>query len=84
MYEVRFAASAAREFRKLPPDVRRRLAPAIDALAAAPRPPGVKKLAGASDLYRIRVGDYRVVYEVSDAALLVLVVRVRHRSGACS
>jgi mRNA interferase RelE/StbE len=51
---------------------------AIDALADAPRPPGVVKLAGRDD-YRVRVGDYRIVYAVDDAERLVLVARIAHR-----
>lgn len=76
---MEFAPSAARTLRGLAPDVRRRLAPRIEALAEQPRPPGVEKLAGADDLYRVRVGDYRIVYAIKDEVLLVLVVRVGHR-----
>lgn len=55
-----------------------RLKPAIDALAHEPRPPGAKKLKG--DLrYRIRVGDYRIIYEIRDAILVVLVIKIGHR-----
>jgi mRNA interferase RelE/StbE len=52
---------------------------AIDKLPDNPRPSGCRKLKGA-DVYRIRVGDYRVVYEIHDDVLIVLVVRVAHRS----
>ena len=51
----------------------------MDGLAKEPRPKGVKKLSGADDLYRIRVGDYRVVYQIRDDRLIVLVVRIGHR-----
>mgnify|MGYP001580816136 FL=1 len=51
----------------------------MDALAATPRPKGVKKLTGTDDLYRIRVGDYRIVYQIHDDRLIVLVVRIGHR-----
>ena len=51
----------------------------MDALAANPRPKGVKKLSGPDDLYRIRVGDYRIVYQIHDDRLIVLVVRIGHR-----
>lgn len=51
-------------------------------LVADPRPAGVKKLSGPESLYRVRVGDYRIVYQIADSELQVLVVRVRHRSTA--
>lgn len=55
-----------------------RIGAAIDALAVEPRPSGVVRLAGRDD-FRIRVGDYRIVYAVDDAARLVLVARIAHR-----
>jgi len=51
----------------------------MDGLAKEPRPKGVNRLTGAADLYRIRVGDYRVVYQIQDNRLIVLVVRIGHR-----
>jgi mRNA interferase RelE/StbE len=54
----------------------------MDGLGKEPRPKGVKKLAGAEDLYRIRVGDYRVVFQIQDDRLMVLVVRIGHRKDA--
>ena len=56
-----------------------RLRTRIDSLADNPRPPDTKKLSGAEELYRIRVGDYRVLYAIQDKVLLVLVVKVGHR-----
>ncbi|MDQ2867387.1 MAG: type II toxin-antitoxin system RelE/ParE family toxin [Verrucomicrobiota bacterium] len=56
-----------------------RLRAAIDALGEEARPTGCVKLAHAPDLYRIRVGDYRVVYQVKDTALVVLVLSIGHR-----
>lgn len=79
MLRIEFTSRAARAFRKLPLDVQRRLDPAILALAANPRPPGCVKLSGEDALWRIRVGDYRVVYQIRDDVLLVLVVNVGHR-----
>jgi mRNA interferase RelE/StbE len=78
-YVVAFKPAAVRDLRKLPEDARRRVAARIDALAAEPRPAGVEALQGASDLYRIRVGDYRVLYQLRRTALVVLVVRIGHR-----
>lgn len=81
-YEVRFATSAAREFRSLPTDIKRRIGAVIEALSKNPRPPGVRKLRGHERLYRIRVGRYRIVYEIDDRAKLIRVTRVRHRREA--
>lgn len=79
MYRVDFTAHAARQFRKLPRATQLRLAPAIDALATDPRPPGVKRLAGITDAWRIRVGAHRIVYTIEDDVLLVLVLKLGHR-----
>lgn len=57
----------------------RRLSQAIDDLSSTPRPPGCLKMQGEQELYRIRVGDYRILYEVQDAVLVVLVVRIGNR-----
>jgi mRNA interferase RelE/StbE len=78
-YEIRFNTSAAKEFRKLTPDIQQRVRTAINGLRSTPRPEGVKKLVGGTDLYRIRVGDYRVVYRVDDRAQSIQITRVRHR-----
>jgi mRNA interferase RelE/StbE len=78
-YEVRFASGADRELRKLDFQDQRRITRAAESLASNPRPPGVKKLAGPGDHWRIRVGDYRIIYEIRDAILLVLIIRVGHR-----
>ncbi len=56
-----------------------RLREAIDALATEPRPHGCNKLSGANDIYRVRVGDHRIVYQVIDSRLLVLVIDIGHR-----
>jgi mRNA interferase RelE/StbE len=56
-----------------------RLVAAMRGLASDPRPPGCEKLAGMESLYRIRVGDYRIVYQIQDEVLLVLVVKIGHR-----
>ena len=81
-YNVEFFHSAAKEFRALPSNIKIRVSEAIDALAQNPRPLGVRKLAGHTNLYRIRVGLYRVVYEIIDKEQLVCVTRVRHRREA--
>lgn len=81
-YRIELAPRAKRDLKKLPVDVRRRLAPHIDALANNPRPPGVVKLSGEEDTYRIRVGEYRIVYEIVDDVLLVTIVKVKPRREA--
>jgi mRNA interferase RelE/StbE len=78
-YTVVLAPHAFRAMKKLPADVRRRLQPAIDTLASTPRPADVRKLSGTEDIYRIRVDDYRILYEIQDAVLRVLVIEVGHR-----
>ena len=78
-YRIEFAASAAKEFRALPKDVQWRAKSAIDGLAGNPRPVTCRKLQGHQRLYRVRVGDYRLVYEINDPAKTVLITRIRHR-----
>ena len=78
-YAVVFARSARKELQNLDPQVARRILKQIEMLVANPRPPGVAKLEGASDLWRIRVGPWRVVYRISDRERLVDVVAARHR-----
>ncbi|HWQ93242.1 MAG TPA: type II toxin-antitoxin system RelE/ParE family toxin [Clostridia bacterium] len=81
-YRVELRGSADRELSRLDRQVVERMVQAIDALGEQPRPVGVRKLTGAEHTYRIRVGDYRVVYTIDDARKLVIVERVRHRSDA--
>jgi mRNA interferase RelE/StbE len=78
-YEVVFRPSADRALRRLAVDAQRRIVLAVADLADEPRPPGVVKLVGGENLWRIRVGVYRVVYEIHDDRLVVLVLRVAHR-----
>ena len=80
MYAVIIEQKALRELAKLPAEVQARLRPALLALADEPRPPGCKKLSGRGMQWRIRRGDYRIVYEIEDAILRVLVVGIGHRS----
>lgn len=71
-----------RALRRLPKPVLARLRSAIRSLAQDPRPPGSKKLAGFNNLYRIRVGDWRITYAIEDDILLILIVEVAPRGGA--
>jgi mRNA interferase RelE/StbE len=70
----------ARAIRKLGRDAQRQVVARLERLAEDPRPPGSKKIEGTEDLHRVRVGGYRIVYRIEDQVLLVLVVRVAHRS----
>lgn len=78
-YALDLAPAAIRDLKRIPKDVRRSITQTIDTLAFDPRPQGCEKLEGASDLYRVRCGEYRVIYQVQDDVLVVLVVRARHR-----
>ena len=80
IYEVKFTKGARKMFRKLSQQLQDRIQTKIDDLAIEPRPNGVKKLKGEENSYRIRVGDYRVIYDIFDDVLLVSVVEVGHRS----
>ena len=81
-YEIVFTTSAAREFRSLPAELKQRAATAIDSLSEQPRPVGVRKLVGHERLCRIRMGPYRIVFEIDDREQVVRVTRVRHRREA--
>lgn len=77
-YRIELRPAASRSLRKLDPQIKRRVQGAIALLADDPRPPNSKKLKG-RDAWRVRVGDYRVIYTVEDGVLLVVVVSLGHR-----
>jgi mRNA interferase RelE/StbE len=79
VYQVDLKPSAYESLSKIPLPQRKRIGKRIDQLAENPRPRGVKKLSSDEELYRIRVGEYRVIYQINDKALLVLVVRIGKR-----
>lgn len=78
-YAIEFRPAALRDLKTLPVDLRKRIGRKIDSLADNPRPPGVEKLSGREDSYRVRVGDYRIIYEIRDRVLLIIIVEVGHR-----
>ncbi len=78
-YRISIERDALRALLKLDKPVRRRVQTAIDRLSDDPRPAGARALAGRHGALRIRVGDYRIVYEVHDDELLVLVIDLGHR-----
>jgi len=81
-YSVVLTRRARDELAALPRWVQARVARALDGLATDPRPRAAKLLAGNERIWRVRVGDFRVLYEIQVATLVVLVIRVRHRRGA--
>jgi mRNA interferase RelE/StbE len=81
-YEIVLARSARREIERLPIQIARRILVRIERLAIEPRPTGTRKLHGSDDLFRIRSGDYRIIYRVLEDDAMVDVIAVRHRSDA--
>jgi mRNA interferase RelE/StbE len=80
-YEVRFRRKVTKELRALPEQEQIRILKKVRRLAVDPRPPGAIKLSG-QERYRIRQGDYRIIYEIFDDKVIVVIVRVRHRREA--
>jgi mRNA interferase RelE/StbE len=78
-YNIVLSPLAERQFRNLSTFIQRRLKPHIDSLALDPRPSGTSKVKGEANLYRIRVGDYRVVYYVWDSHQHILIAKIAHR-----
>ena len=76
---IEFTASALREFKAFERAVQRRIATRIGDLAKNPIPPGAKKLHGEPNYYRIRVGDYRVIYRIDADRVAIVVVKIGHR-----
>ena len=79
-YEVELSASARRDLHRLPRTVQDRVLRQLRSLAGNPRPTGVRKLTDSDNVYRVRVGDYRVVFTVDDSIRNVSVLRIGHRS----
>lgn len=79
MYRVEISKAAQRQLKKLANDLRVTLSDTINELAISPRPIGVTKLMGRDDVYRMRQGEYRILYEIHDDVLVVLVFKVGHR-----
>jgi mRNA interferase RelE/StbE len=81
-YKVEITASAEKALSRLPKDDLARVVRAIMALATVPRPGGCRKLEGQEDVYRIRVGIYRVIYSIDDRRIIVVVLKIGHRKDA--
>lgn len=80
-YKVEILRGALKQLKKIPSELQEHIQIKIDDLATEPRPNGVKKLKGKENAYRIRVGDYRVIYDIFDDLLVVNVVEVGHRKN---
>jgi len=78
-YSLLFKPVALRQLERLPREVQRRVAVRIEMLREDPTPPGSKRLIGLDDTWRIRIADYRVVYQLQRSALVVLVLKIGHR-----
>lgn len=78
-YQIEFTKSASKQLKKLPDDIQQKIKVQIEELATEPRPDGVVKLKNYEDTYRVRVGNYRVLYEIQDELLIVKVIRIGHR-----
>ena len=82
MYEVYLERAAERDLRRLSPKDFHQIIPQVKSLAENPRPTGCRKITGSKSDWRIRIGDYRVIYEIDEKAKTVKVMRVRHRREA--
>ena len=77
-YEIIIKPSAEKAFGKLPNALQVKLLEALEQLSVNPRPLGVKKLKSAFNIYRIRIGEYRVIYSINDTVLVVTIVKIAH------
>lgn len=80
-YVVRYDPKALKELGRLDKPVARRIVRTVEALGRDPRPSTSRPLVGYPDLWRLRVGDYRVIYTIKEAELVILALRIAHRSG---
>ncbi len=78
-YKIRWKSSARKELKKLPKDVILKVIDAVEDLVKNPYPTGCRKIIGAEITYRIRVGNYRILYSVEKNNLIILIIRVSHR-----
>jgi len=79
-WQIEIERKALKKLKKIPDPYKSAITEAIDRLSSEPRPDGCTKLKGSSDLWRIRVNAYRIVYQVHNNRLLILVIRIDHRS----
>jgi mRNA interferase RelE/StbE len=79
VYEVVLERRAERDIKRLPEETFYRIVPQLKALSENPRPPGCRKITGSKNDWRVRVGDYRIIYEIDEREKAVKVMRIRHR-----
>jgi mRNA interferase RelE/StbE len=82
-YRIELTPVAAKEIRKLDPVARRRVQAAIELLAETPRPPAATPLVNSGGSWRVRTGDFRIIYDIHQDRLVVLVLRAGHRREIC-
>jgi len=78
-YGIEFTVSALREFKALDRTLQRRIGSQISELGSNPFPPGAKKIQGGEDVFRIRTGDYRIIYRLDGKRVVIVIVRIGHR-----
>ena len=78
-HKLEISRTAERQLRRLPADDRRRVARAMVALGDEPHPPGSRKLTGYDDVFRVRVGVYRIIYSVASRTLVIIILKIGHR-----
>ncbi len=83
-YQIEWKSSAKKELRKLPSDMIQKIVTAVESLGEEPFPPGCRKLVGSEQTWRIRIGNYRVIYNVLSAVLIIEIIRVAHRKDVYS
>jgi mRNA interferase RelE/StbE len=81
-YQIEWKKSALRELKRLDRKIIPRVISAVESLSTDPFPSGVRKLQGSDNTYRVRVGQYRIVYEIFQARIVIVILRVRHRKDA--
>ena len=79
MYRVVITSTAEKQLKKLPADIQRKLSAVIVSLSIEPRPYGSKKLSGTDCSYRVRTGDFRIIYDIFDKEVIVTVLKIGHR-----
>lgn len=79
MYKVLISRTAEKQLKKLPGNIQRKISAVIVSLGIEPRPFGCKKLTGTASTYRLRAGDYRIIYDVYDKQIVVSVLKIGHR-----
>jgi mRNA interferase RelE/StbE len=82
VYEILLERNAERDLKKLPKEIFDRVVLRIKSLSQNPKPPGTRKIVGSRNDWRIRVGDYRVIYEIDEEGRAIRIMRIRHRKQA--